>query len=92
MYLLYWESLQILLIVIFKQRQVLIQVAIILILEHLPQVTLYYFPTLIISFVVGHLIDKEQRERLDTLLEQLSFFLKMALHCLTNLHLLDSLL
>ena len=92
MYLLYRESLQILLIVIFKQRQVLIQIAIILILEHLPQVTLYYFPTLIISFVVGHFIDKEQREGLDTLLEQLSFFLKMALHCLTNLHLLDSLL
>ena len=86
------ETTQVSLIIVLKQSQVFVQIAIVFILKHLPQRTLHLVPVRVIALVVGHLVDEEQRKGLDALLEQGSFLLKMRLDGFPNLYQLDGFL
>ena len=86
------ETPQIVLVVVLEQRQIFIQVTAVFVFEHLPQGAFRLVSVAVVALVIGHLVDKEQRECLDALLEQGTLFLEVRLDGLTNLYLLDGFL
>ena len=68
-YLVCFEAFQVTLVVIFKERKVLIEETGVFLFKHFPKEALYDFALFIIALIIGYFIDKEERKCLDTLLE-----------------------
>ena len=68
-YLVCRKAFQITLVVIFKERKVLIEETGVFLFKYLPKKTFYDLALFIIALIVGYFVDKEERKCLDTLLE-----------------------
>ena len=80
------ELTQVCLIIIIKQRQILVKVVRVFFFEDFPEWAVHLLAFAVVALVISHLIDKEQGQSLYALGKQSAFLFKMRRYCLAYLH------